>query len=108
MRYAAILFSIMAGTTQAQAWADESCIDQARKVLSEKHQESISKVSCLAGSANIWLKTGFLVRIERTETDQTTIRVFQLDKNDLPQIEILAITQPNTGKPTLIALAQPR
>lgn len=106
MRYAAILFSIMAGTTQAQAWAGESCIDQARKVLSEKHQESISKVSCLAGGANIWLKTGFLVRIEGGT--QTTIRVFQLDKNDLPQIEILAIAQPNTGKPTLIALIEPR
>ena len=105
MRRAAILFALMAGT-QAQAWAGESCIDQARKVLSEKHQESISKVSCLAGGANIWLKTGYLVRIEGGT--QPTIRIFQPDKNDLPQIEILAIAQPNTGKPTLIALAQPR
>lgn len=105
MRRAAILFSIMA-CTQDQAWAGESCIEQARKVLSEKHHESISKVSCLTGGADIWLKTGFLVRIERTH--QTTIRVFQLDKNDLPQIEILAIAQPNTGKPTLIASAEPR
>lgn len=105
MRRAAILFALMAGT-QAQAWAGESCIDQARKVLSEKHQESISKVSCLAGGANIWLKTGYLVRIEGGT--QTTIRIFQLDKNELPQIEILAIAQPNTGKPTLIALVESR
>jgi hypothetical protein len=105
MRRAAILFALMA-CTQAQAWAGESCIDQARKVLSEKHQESISKVSCLAGGANIWLKTGYLVRIEGGT--QTTIRIFQLDKNELPQIEILAIAQPNTGKPTLIALVESR
>lgn len=97
-----MLFAFIAGT-QAQAWAGESCIDQARKVLSAKHQESISKVSCLNDGANIWLKTGFLVRI-----NQTTIRVFQLDKNELPQIEILAITRPDMGKPTLLAFVEPR